>query len=301
MKLLRTLAIGGVLGTVGYWLLRYLRPERSTLVLNNAVVVITGASASIGRAYANAFARRGARIVLAARHAETLEEVRHEIALYAADVLVVPTDVTDDDQIAHLLKTTLEKFGRIDVLISNAGLVEWGMLLNHEVEDIRKLVNTNLASTMCLTRLALPIMLKQGSGYIVNVSSVSGRYPNTIQPVYSPTKSGIVAFSDAMRRQLEGTGIHVMSVLPGFTDTEMVPSVMQDKLRELGITVFSAAYIAERTIDGLLKDQHELLLVDGTLRIGIWLERHFPLLSSITQRFIFTPDFIAAVEGIKTR
>ncbi|MCS6871752.1 MAG: SDR family NAD(P)-dependent oxidoreductase, partial [Anaerolineae bacterium] len=121
LRRLRWFLLGSAASVAIYWLIRFLRPEHSPLVLNRAVVIITGASSGIGRAYALAFARRGARVVLAARRAALLEEVRAEIATYAADVLCVPTDVNDDAQLEHLVKTTLERYGRIDILVNNAG------------------------------------------------------------------------------------------------------------------------------------------------------------------------------------
>lgn len=295
----RWFLLGGAASAAAYWLMRYLRPEHSPLVLNQAVVIITGASAGIGRAYALAFARRGARLVLAARRAEALEEVRAEVATYAAAVLCVPTDINDDAQLEALVQTALDHYGRVDILINNAGVVDYGTLQNHHPRRTRQMVSTNLASAINLTRLCLIPMLTQRSGAIINVSSMAGKIPTAQQPVYAATKVGLIAFSDALRRQLEGTGVRVVSVLPSYTDTEMVAPAMQDYVREMGLTVDTPHYVAERTIDGLLKGEQEILFGGTVMLVGAWLERHFPLLSTLAQRYIFTPDLMAMMEQLK--
>lgn len=298
MKILRWLALGGAFGAAAYWLNRYLRPEHSPLVLNNSVVVITGASSGLGRAYANAFARRGARIVLAARRVELLEEVRHEIAPYAADVLVVPTDVRDDVQLEALVQQTLARFGQLDLLIANAGLVEYGTFHGHDPARIRAMVDTNLASTMCLTRFALPSMLARRSGIVVIVSSIGGILATPIQPAYASTKAGEIAFSQVLRRSLFGTGVEVILVLPSWTYSEMVPPPVEQAAREMGFGVDAPDFVAERTIDGILQGQHEILFGDQLARAGAWLFRHFPLLGDMATRFAVTPKILAQLDGI---
>jgi len=298
MKSLRILLFGGVLGAAGYWLARYLRPEQSPMVLNNAVVVITGASSGIGRALAMSFARRGARLVLAARRVEQLEEVRTAVTPYAADVLVVPTDVTDDAALENLVKETLAKFGQIDILINNAGVYDYGLLQETPVSSIRQMVSVNVASTLALTRLVLPHMLQRRSGRIVNVASVAGRVANAIAPAYGATKAALVSFSDGLRRQVEGTGVHVISVLPTYTTSEMVSSDHADLMRSAGFTIDTVEYVAERTLDGLLKGKTEIVFGGIVERAAIWCERHLPLLSTVIQRFITTPQFFAAQSAL---
>lgn len=297
MRRLRWFLLGSAASVAAYWLVRYLRPEHSPLVLNQAVVIITGASSGIGRAYALAFARRGARVVLAARRAALLEEVRAEIATYAADVLCIPTDINDDAQLEHLVQTTLERYGRIDILINNAGVVMHGMLQNHDPSRVREMVNANLASAINLTRLCLPTMLAQRSGVIMNISSVGGKVPNATVPAYAATKAGMNAFSDALRRQLEGTGVRVVNVLPSYTDTDMLSPAIQDYVRNLGFTVDTPQYVAEHTIDELLKGEQEIWFGGFTTRAVAWLERHVPFLSTLVQRALITPEVIAMVEG----
>jgi len=276
--------LGGGVGAAGAWLWRYLQPEHSPLVLEHAVVVITGASGGIGRAYAHTFAKQGCRIVLAARRADALEEVRTEIAPYAADVLVVPTDVRDDDALGRLVQTTLDAFGQIDILINNAGVTQHGMLHRESPQDIRALVDTNLASAMALTALALPSMLARGSGWIVNLASVAGHTDFPFYIVYAPVKRGLISFGDTLRRQLDGTGVHVLNVMPSYTTTAMVtPSVMA-WVKSMDMAVDTPETIAEKTLDALLKNRKELLFGGLLLRGGLFLQRHFPRLADILGR-----------------
>lgn len=298
MKSLRVLLFGGMLGAAGYWLARYLRPEQSPMVLNHAVVVITGASSGIGRALAMSFARRGARLVLAARRAEHLEEVRAAVTPYAADVLVVPTDITDDAALEHLVQETLAKFGQIDILINNAGVYDYGLLQETAVSSIRQMAEVNIASTIALTRLVLPHMLQRRGGRIVNISSVAGRVANAVAPVYGATKAALLAFSDGLRRQIEGTGVQVISVLPTYTTSEMVSSDHADLMRSVGFTIDTVEYVAEGTLDGLLKGKTEIVFGGLIESAAIWCERHFPLLSTAIQRIITTPQFFAAQSAL---
>lgn len=290
---LRTLLLGAFAAGGGYWLWRYLQPERSTLVLNDSVVIITGASSGIGRAYAQGFARRGAKVVLAARRAEVLEEVRSEIEPYAADVLVVPTDVRKDSQLRALVSKTLKKFGRIDIVVNNAGLAMHGPLQGEPLDQIRALVDTNLSSAMALTALCLPTMLSQRSGWIVNISSMAGLMEMPFHVVYGPVKRGLISFSDTLRRQLDGTGIEVVSVLPTYTDTELVTSETRQWLHKTGFSIDTPQYVVERTLDGMLKHRHNVLFGGQVTAISLWFHRHFPRLGDLGVRAFMTPEVMA--------
>jgi short-subunit dehydrogenase len=294
MKLGRLAIAGSVVGLGAYWVARFLQPEHSALVLNNSVVLITGASGGIGRAFALAFARQGARIVLAARRADVLDAVRQEIEPYAADMLVVPVDIADDGQIEALVEAALERFGQIDILLNNAGLGLDGQVHTHDVQAIRQLVDVNLASAMCLTRLCLPGMLARRTGWIVNVTSVGGRVHSPFQPVYGASRAGMLAFADGLRRQLEGTGIEVVSVLPAYTYSRMIRPSTERWAKRMGITFDTPDYIAARTIEGLLRGEQEIVFGGLTMRALIWLERHFPALMTLALRAVVTPEMIAA-------
>lgn len=182
-------------------------------------VVITGVSSGIGRVTARELARRGYRLVLAARRAEELEQLADELG--RERVLVVPTDVTDDASRRHLIEQARAAFGSIDVLINNAGVtIERGWWWDDP--DPLRVLRVNLEAPIELTRLVLPEMRARGSGHIVMIGSVAGRVATN--GMYSASKFGLRGFSHALRRELLGSGVHVSLVAPGFVRSEMTAS-----------------------------------------------------------------------------
>jgi short-subunit dehydrogenase len=291
------LLLGG-LSMAGRYLIKQL--SHATLppfTIENSVVIITGASSGIGRAYATAFAKRGAKVVLAARREELLEEVRREIEPYAADVLVVPTDVTDNDQLQALVNATRDRFGRIDILVNNAGVPLGGPLHTIPQKVINNTINVNLTSAIMLTTLVLPKMLAQRSGRIVNISSILGGIAIPYYSVYAVTKHGLMAFAKTLRRELDGTGVGVVSVMPTWTATEMVSSEAQKTLLESGSGVDSPDFVAERTIEGLLHGETDIYFGGTQMRTAHFLERHFPALMDVYFRITTTPNRIASSRG----
>ncbi len=286
-----TLAVAGAFFG-GYWLTRYLRPRYSPLVLNGAVVVITGASSGIGKAYAEAFAKRGARLVLVARRADVLDAVRREVEPYAAEVLVVPADITSEAARETVIRAALERFGRINILINNAGLAMGGPLELHDPAQIEATILLNLTAAIALARLALPSMLDRGRGTVINVSSIAGRFLTPGYTVYGATKSGLLAFSDALRRELHGTGVEVLSVLPGYTKTPMVPPAIRADLERNGFPLFEPGEVAEQTIKALLDGQNEVFITGPLIRAAAYLDRRYPNLTSLLLTVYNSPMFI---------
>ncbi len=298
MRLARWLTWGSAaLG--GYWLLRRAQSARSPVVLRDRVVLITGASSGIGRAYAHAFARHGTKVVLVARRADMLEAVRQEIAPYAAAVLVAPTDITDSAQLQALVDQTLDRFGQIDLLVNNAGVDSGGPLYAIPQQLIRKTVEVNLSSAMCLTSLCLPSMLARESGWVINVASGWGAVAGPYVTAYSASKHGLIAFSDALRREVEGTGIRVISVLPYWTYSEMITPEIEQGLRATGTKIDLPEAVAEGTIQAMLEGKHNLYFGGSFIRFGIWIEHHVPALVSLYWRATVTPEYIAMTRAAK--
>lgn len=182
------------------------------------VVVLTGASSGIGKATAYELAARGHALVLAARRADTLHALAHELDPSGSRVLAVPTDVADDASRRALIDTARAHFGRVDVLVNNAGVtVEKGWWWDDP--DPLRVLRVNLESPIELVRLVLPEMQARGSGHIVNIGSVAGRAATN--GMYSASKFGLRGFSHGLRRELLGSGVEVSLVAPGFVQSEM--------------------------------------------------------------------------------
>jgi short-subunit dehydrogenase/dTDP-4-dehydrorhamnose reductase len=194
------------------------RPERE-------VVVVTGASKGIGRATARQFARTGARVTLVARNAPLLDEVRKEIEAEGGEALAVPADVRDESQVRNAVRSTLEQWGRIDVLVNNAGVAHLGALGELGMDELREMVDVNLLGTLLCIRAVLPHFMANQRGHIVNVSSVLGKRGVPRQAVYSASKAAVLVLSEALRSELAPHGITVTSFCPSSTDTEMNRSV----------------------------------------------------------------------------
>lgn len=189
----------------------------------NDVVLVTGASQGIGRGVALAFAREGARLVLAARSAHRLTQVQKEIHDLGAEAVAVPTDVTSPAAVETLVKTAMNRFGRIDVLVNNAGIGRVGAVDSETFEDdVQQTLQASLFGMIHVTRRVLPILRQQGRGAIVNMSSVMGRKAFARFGSYAIVMHAVSAFSDALRQELAGSNIRVSVIHPALTATDLL-------------------------------------------------------------------------------
>jgi NADP-dependent 3-hydroxy acid dehydrogenase YdfG len=185
------------------------------------VAVVTGASSGIGEATAVALAGAGAHVVVAGRRLDRITAVAHGITSRGGSALAVATDVAQEDQVRDLVARTTEAFGGLDILINNAGVMSIGPVADARTEDWRKMIGVNLLGVLYCTHAALPLIAKRGRGDIVNVSSAGGRRTSAGRGVYSMTKFGIGAFSEALRQEALESNIRVTLIEPGFVDTEL--------------------------------------------------------------------------------
>jgi NADP-dependent 3-hydroxy acid dehydrogenase YdfG len=192
-----------------------------TDVLHGKVCVVTGASSGIGAATARRLAGAGADVAIAARREERLRELADEIGPNGGRVLPVGTDITNEDEARALIERASSELGRLDVLVNNAGVMLLGPIEGADTEEWRRMVGVNLLGLFYCTHAALPVMREQGSGHVVNVSSVAGRIARAGTAVYNATKWGVGAFSEALRQEALYSNIRVTVVEPGMVATEL--------------------------------------------------------------------------------
>lgn len=190
-------------------------------ILLGRVVVVTGASSGIGAACALAFVSKGAKVVLAARRAQRLERLVERLGAAGGEALAVATDVTDEDAVANLFEQAMARFGRVDVLINNAGIADSTPAEDTPLDLWRKVIDTNLTSAFLCARAAIPIMKRQGHGRIINVGSISAKVPRANSPAYSASKWGLDGLTRALAIDCRADNIAVSAFHPGIVATEL--------------------------------------------------------------------------------
>ncbi len=239
------------------------------------VVLITGASSGIGAELARQLAADGCRLALAARRADRLETLAEELRKESnADVLTHPTDVAQPSQVAFLVEKTRERFGRLDVLVNNAGVLLMQPFLDMSAGDMQYLLNVNLWGPIHAIRAAAPVMAEQGSGHIIQVGSGVSRRGLPFMAMYSATKFALAGLTEGLRLELKAKGIHFTTVYPGGVDTEMPASVDMSKLppnypRHAGMRISTAR--AARAIRKAIKCRPLEVYVPWWVRYASWL------------------------------
>lgn len=188
--------------------------------LAGRVVAITGASAGIGRACALAFAARGARVVIGARRVDRLQEVAAAVRAMGSEAVAFPLDVAERVQVEAFVAAAVARYGRLDVLVNNAGYGVRGTVAATPPEAYEQLMRVNYLGTVYGCRAAVPVMVGQGAGVIINVSSIVGHRSLPTGGAYAATKAAQISLTEALRVELRGTGVHACSVHPVGTETE---------------------------------------------------------------------------------
>ena len=187
--------------------------------LSEQVVVVTGGSSGIGRCTARHLAARGARVVLTARRAEALQEVVREIEAEGGRALAVPGDVTREEDLRAVADAAVARFGRIDTWVNDAGVYLQGRVQDITLDEYRRVLDVNLVGLINGTQRALEVMLRQGSGVVVQVSSVAAKRGVPYTSAYSASKAAIDGFTEALRAELWGTGVSLSILYPPTVDT----------------------------------------------------------------------------------
>lgn len=197
----------------------------------NKVALITGANRGIGKQIAITLAKQGFDIVINYRTAnDSLNETIKEIESYGVQCLAVQGDVSIFEECENMTKQVIEKFGKIDVLVNNAGITKDMLFMRMKPEDFKQVVDVNLVGTYNMTKNVSQYMIKQRSGRIINISSVVGIHGNAGQANYSASKAGIIGFTKSLAKELAGRNILVNAVAPGFIETDMT-NVLKDEVK----------------------------------------------------------------------
>lgn len=199
----------------------------------NKTVLVTGASRGIGHAIALAYAKKKYNVVICGRNSETLGKVADEILSLGADCLAVTCDVGKYEDVEELFSKAIERFGKIDVLINNAGISHIGLLQDMSIDEWNRIVNINLSSVFSTCKLAMPYMIRNNSGSIINISSVWGVSGASCEVAYSATKGGINAFTKALAKELAPSNINVNAIACGVIDTEMNHCFSEEEIQNI--------------------------------------------------------------------
>lgn len=248
--------------------------------MNNKVVIITGASSGIGRALALNYASKKSKVVLAARSIDKLELIANGISDLSSNILVVKTDVSNESDCKNLIERTIKKFGRVDILINNAGISMRAIFEETEISVIKRLMDINFWGTVYCTKYALPFLLKS-KGSVVGVSSIAGYKGLPGRTGYSSSKFAMHGFLEVLRIENMKKGLHVLTACPGFTASNIRNTALAADGSQQGESprdeekMMSAEEVAERIIQAIEKKKDRLTLTTQG-KLTVTLNKFFP-------------------------
>ena len=246
---------------------------------NKPVILVTGASSGIGEAVARLFAQEGYRVSMAARRLDRLNALADEIDPEGEQALAVRADITEYEDIQHMIAKTLERYGQIDVLVNNAGFgrIKWLDELD-PIEDIQAQIQTNLIGTVLVTREIIPHMIERRSGHIINMGSMGGLVASPTYTIYSASKYGLRGFTEALRREVGVYGIQVSGIYPGAVKTEFKQHA--GIYRKTGQTTPASLLLepgeVARAVLNVVRRPRRELIIPWQMRFTIWMNFLFP-------------------------
>ena len=221
--------------------------------LTGKVALVIGASSGLGRQFAKALANQGATVAVAARRIEKLEETRAQVEEMGAECIAVPCDVNDEQSIIECIGAVVEKFGKIDILCNNAGIIVWDEILDSTTEGWNRAMATNVTGAYIASREAARFMVKQGSGHIINTASIAAHGGEVGSVSYYASKAAIANLTRALACELSPKGINVNAIAPGVFATELTEgSIDGEMAEEQKKTLPLRRFGREGELDGML-------------------------------------------------
>ncbi|HDC7487670.1 TPA: SDR family oxidoreductase [Staphylococcus aureus] len=218
-------------------------------VLTDKVALVTGAGSGIGEAIATLLHEEGAKVVLAGRNKDKLQNVANQLA--QDSVKVVPTDVTKKEEVDELIKIAQQTFGGLDIVINSAGQMLSSKITDYQVDEWDSMIDVNIKGTLYTAQAALPTMLEQSSGHLINIASISGFEVTKSSTIYSATKVAVHTITQGLEKELAKTGVKVTSISPGMVDTAITATYNPTDRKKL-----EPQDIAEAVLYALTQPKH---------------------------------------------
>lgn len=218
-------------------------------VLTDKIAVVTGAGSGIGEAIATLLHEEGAKVVLAGRNKDKLQNVANQLA--QDSVKVVPTDVTKKEEVDELIKMAQQTFGGLDIVINSAGQMLSSKMTDYQVDEWDSMIDVNIKGTLYTAKAALPTMLEQSSGHLINIASISGFEVTKSSTIYSATKAAVHTITQGLEKELAKTGVKVTSISPGMVDTAITATYNPTDRKKL-----EPQDIAEAVLYALTQPKH---------------------------------------------
>ena len=257
-------------------------------MFHNQVIWLTGASSGIGEALAKQLCQQGSKLILSARRESELERVKQACIKNGAheeDLLVLPLDLAQQSEMPELAKQAQQRFGRIDVLLNNAGISQRSLCMDTELDVYRTLMDIDVMGQIALTKAVLPYMVDQKSGHIAITSSVAGKVGVKYRTGYCAAKHAVMGFFDALRAEMADSGIRVTTITPGFIRTAISRNALCADGSAFGLDDDDIAggmdvnKCASMIIQGFKKGKQEIAVGEGKEMMVLWVKRFFPKLA----------------------